>query len=65
MSIITSYDDDGLSDLGVMDSHERLVGFTEMHPEALGAEPTPLSDKQAEPVLSAKKVGDREIIVRR
>ena len=65
MSIITSYDDEGLSDLGVMDSHERLMGSTEMHPEALGAEQTPLSDKQAEPVLSAKKGDDREIIVRR
>jgi hypothetical protein len=49
----------------VMDSHERLMGSTEMHPEALGAEQTPLSDKQAEPVLSAKKGDDREIIVRR
>ena len=59
MSIITSYDDDGLSDLGVMDSHERLMGSTEMHPEAFSAEQTPLSDKQAEPVLLAKKGDDR------
>lgn len=43
------------------------MDYIAVHPEALGAEQNPLSDKlkQAEPVLSAKKGDDREIIVRR
>ncbi len=58
MSLVTSYDDDEIIDLGVMDSHERLVDSTEMHPEALGTDKTPPSDKQAEPGLSAQTGDD-------